>query len=370
MAPFDDRDRAFMQRALELAELGMFTTPPNPRVGCVLVADGRIIGEGWHERAGEAHAEVLALRDAGGRGESAAGSTAYVTLEPCNHHGRTPPCCDALLAARVSRVVVAMADPNREVTGGGIARLHAAGVDVSVGVLEAEARALNVGWIQRMAIGRPWVRMKIAASLDGRTALENGRSQWITSEAARAAGHRWRARASGVLTGIGTVLQDDPQLNVRAVATTRQPVKILVDRHGQLPPDARLLQDGEIIVVSAEARRQWPPRVEPLLLPDNRGRVDLRAMMDALGARGMNEIHVEAGAKLNAALLDAGVVDELLIYLAPCLIGDPARGMLARGSPLAALDGSIRVSIDSMEPIGEDWRLRARVRRTPESDRV
>jgi diaminohydroxyphosphoribosylaminopyrimidine deaminase/5-amino-6-(5-phosphoribosylamino)uracil reductase len=208
--------------------------------------------------------------------------------------------------------------------------------------------------------------MKIAASLDGRTALENGASQWITSEAARADGHRWRARASAVLTGIGTVLQDDPQMNVRAVATTRQPVKVVVDRHGQLPAGARLLQDGEIIVVSAEAKphASWASRVESMVLPDGDGRVDLRAMMDALGARGMNEVHVEAGAKLNAALLEAEVVDELLVYVAPCLIGDPARGMLARGSPLAALGQATRLAIDNVQAIGEDWRITARVLRS------
>ncbi|HSS70035.1 MAG TPA: bifunctional diaminohydroxyphosphoribosylaminopyrimidine deaminase/5-amino-6-(5-phosphoribosylamino)uracil reductase RibD, partial [Casimicrobiaceae bacterium] len=252
MSAFDDRDRELMQRALSLAERGLFTTTPNPRVGCVIARDGRVIGEGWHERTGEAHAEVRALADAASRGESTRSATVYVTLEPCNHHGRTPPCTDALLAAGVARVVAAMRDPNT-LAGSGAAKLGAAGVAVQTGLLEDEARELNIGWVKRLTERRPWVRVKIAASLDGRTALASGESQWITGEAARADGHRWRARACAILTGIGTVLQDDPQLTVRAVETPRQPLKIVIDRHGELSADARVLESGPVVVFSAEA---------------------------------------------------------------------------------------------------------------------
>ncbi|MDQ6917069.1 MAG: bifunctional diaminohydroxyphosphoribosylaminopyrimidine deaminase/5-amino-6-(5-phosphoribosylamino)uracil reductase RibD, partial [Pseudomonadota bacterium] len=240
-------DRELMARALTLAERGLFTTTPNPRVGCVIARDGVVLGEGWHERAGQAHAEVRALDDARSRGHDTRGATAYVTLEPCNHHGRTPPCTDALVAAGIARVVSAMKDPH-PIAAGGEETLKAAGVSVETGLLEDDARELNLGWLQQLRRGRPWIRVKVAASLDGRTALENGASQWITGPDARADGHRWRARACAILTGIGTVRHDDPRLNVRAVATPRQPVKVVVDRHGELPTTARLLQGGEVIV--------------------------------------------------------------------------------------------------------------------------
>jgi diaminohydroxyphosphoribosylaminopyrimidine deaminase/5-amino-6-(5-phosphoribosylamino)uracil reductase len=364
MSAFSDRDREFMQHAFGLAELGLFTTTPNPRVGCVIVRDDRIIGEGWHERAGEAHAEVRALADVAARGQSSQGASVYVTLEPCNHHGRTPPCTDALLAAGVARVVVAMRDPNPAVSGGGIERLAAAGIATELGLLEAEAEALNVGWVKRMRDGRPWVRVKIAASLDGRTALENGASQWITGEQARADGHRWRARACAILTGIGTVLQDDPQLTIRAVATPRQPLKVIIDRHSELPVTARLLAEGEVIVVTAGGRNaHWPVRVEVLELPDADGRIDFAALLTALAARGINELHVEAGSKLNGALLSAGCVDELLIYVAPCLLGEPARGMFAWPAPLTDLARRVPLKIRSVDPVGSDWRIVARVER-------
>jgi len=233
-------DRDMMTRALVLAERGLFTTMPNPRVGCVIARDSRVLGEGWHERAGGAHAEVRALDDARAHGNDVRGATAYVTLEPCNHQGRTPPCTSALLAAGIKRVVAAMNDPDTEAAGGAL-RLRAAGVTVEVGLLENEARELNVGWLHRLRYGRPWIRVKVAASLDGRTALENGASQWITGAEARADGHRWRARACAILTGIGTVRQDDPRLTVRAIATPRQPLKVVVDRHGDLPATARVL---------------------------------------------------------------------------------------------------------------------------------
>ncbi len=283
MTAFSDADRAHMARALVLAERGLYTTTPNPRVGCVIVKDGAVIGEGWHERAGEAHAEVNALADARSRGHDPRGATLYVTLEPCNHAGRTPACTDAVLAAGVGRVVAAMADPNPEAADGA-ARLRAAGIAVDVGLFADEARELNIGFVSRVTRGRPWVRMKAAASLDGRTALASGASQWITGEAARADGHRWRARACAILTGIGTVRQDDPQLTVRAIATPRQPRRIVIDRHGETPPSAKVLAgDGALVVTAGERNPLWPSGVEVLALPDAARRVDLAALMHALG---------------------------------------------------------------------------------------
>ena len=361
MSAFDERDREHMRRALALAAHGLFTTAPNPRVGCVIVRDGRVIGEGWHERAGEAHAEVRALADAAARGESARGATLYATLEPCNHFGRTPPCSEALVAAGVARVVAAMRDPHTTAAGGA-ERLAVAGIAVEFGLLEDEARELNAGWIKRLRDGCPWMRVKVAASLDGRTALEDGASQWITSEAARADGHRWRARACAILTGVGTVLQDDPRLTVRAVETSRQPLKIVVDRHGEMPARARVLEGGKVLVFSGEKpRTAWPANVESIVLPGPDGRVDLHALLRILAERELNEVHVEAGAKLNGALLAAGLVDELVLYVAPCLIGDPARGMFALPSPLGELAERVPLSVRDFERIGEDWRIVARI---------
>jgi len=361
MTAFTDADRAHMTRALALAERGLCTTTPNPRVGCVLVSDGEVIGEGWHERAGAPHAEANALADAKARGHDPRGATLYVTLEPCNHTGQTPPCAEAVIAAGIGRVVAAMRDPDPQAAHGAD-RLRAAGVAVAIGLLAAESAELNIGFVSRVTRGRPWVRLKMAASLDGRTALVSGESQWITGEAARADGHRWRARACAVLTGIGTVLQDDPQLNVRAVKTPRQPRKIIVDRHGQLPIAARVLAGGEVLVVTNGARNpQWPAGVEVLPLPDDDGRVDLAAMMRELGARGINELHVEAGGKLNGALLDAGLIDEVLLYVAPCLIGDPARGVAEFPGGLAHLADRVPLSIRAVDRVGDDLRIIARV---------
>jgi diaminohydroxyphosphoribosylaminopyrimidine deaminase/5-amino-6-(5-phosphoribosylamino)uracil reductase len=361
MSAFTHADRAYMARALELAERGLFTTTPNPRVGCVIVAGGAVIGEGWHERAGSPHAEVNALADAGRRGRDPRGATMYVTLEPCNHTGRTPPCVVAVIAAGIGRVVVAMKDPNPEAANGA-ARLRAAGIAVDIGLLEDDAREQNIGFVSRMTRGRPWVRMKVAASLDGRTALMSGESKWITGEAARADGHRWRARACAILTGVGTVQQDDPELSVRAVATPRQPHRIVIDRHAQTPPTARVLSGGSALMVTAGERNPaWPPGVEHLVLPDARGRVDLGALMATLGEREINELHVEAGGKLNGALLDAGLVDELLLYVAPCLIGDPARGIAEFPSGLAHLSDRIALSVRDVSKVGDDLRIVARV---------
>ncbi len=264
-------DAQLMDRALELARRGLYTTSPNPRVGCVVARDGMILGEGWHERAGEAHAEVRALDDARSRGNDPRGATAMVTLEPCNHQGRTPPCTRALLAAGIARVVAAMRDPD-PVAARGSEALRAAGVSVDVGLREAEARELNIGWIKRMQTGRPWVRVKIAASLDGRTALQNGASQWITGPLARADGHAWRARACAILTGIGTIRHDDPQLTVREVPTSRQPLKVIVDRHGETPAGARALADGDALIFTAMAPRvAWPTRVQSQVAARSRG---------------------------------------------------------------------------------------------------
>ena len=366
MTAFSDADRAHMAHALALAGRGLYTTTPNPGVGCVIVRDGAVIGEGWHERAGGPHAEVNALADARGRGLDARGATLYVTLEPCNHTGRTPPCAAEVVAAGIARVVAAMADPN-PAAAHGAGRLRAAGIAVDIGLLEDEARELNIGFASRMTRGRPWVRLKAAASLDGRTALVSGESQWITGEAARADGHRWRARACAILTGIGTVRQDDPQLSVRSVATPRQPRRIVVDRHAETPPAARVLAGEAALIVTAGGRNpDWPGGVEVLTLPDANRRIDLPALMRALGERGVNELHVEAGAKLNGALLAAGLVDELLLYLAPCLLGDPGRGVAEFATAIGRLSDRIRVAIHDVERVGDDLRLLARVVRKDE----
>jgi diaminohydroxyphosphoribosylaminopyrimidine deaminase/5-amino-6-(5-phosphoribosylamino)uracil reductase len=364
MTEFTDLDRTSMARALALAERGLFTATPNPRVGCVIVRDGAVLGEGFHARAGEGHAETLALADAHAHGHDPRGSTIYVTLEPCNHHGRTPPCVDAILAAGIARVVAAMADPN-PAAAQGAGRLRAAGVEVSFGPMEREARELNVGFVSRMTRGFPWVRLKVATSLDGRTALLDGASRWITSEAARADGHRWRARACAVLTGVGTVLADDPALTVRAVETSRQPLRVVIDRHAETPPSARVLAQGNALVVTAGARNDgWPTGVETLALPDPAGRIDLPALMRELARRGVNELHVESGPRLNGALLEAGLVDEVVHYVAPSVLGDPARGMFELAAPLTSLDGRVALAWQSVDRIGADLRLIARVLRS------
>jgi diaminohydroxyphosphoribosylaminopyrimidine deaminase/5-amino-6-(5-phosphoribosylamino)uracil reductase len=351
-----------MARALALAGRGLYTTTPNPRVGCVIVKNGDVVGEGWHARAGEAHAEVVALADARAKGHDPRGATLYVTLEPCGQHGRTPACADAVLEAGIARVVVAMHDPN-PAQGGGAERLRGAGLRVDVGILETQATALNAGFVSRMTRGRPWVRSKLATSLDGRTALATGESRWITGAVARADGHAWRARACAVLTGVGTVLHDDPQLTVRDVATTRQPLRVVVDRHADTPAEARVLAGGNVLVITVGARgERWPPATECLVLPDAAGRVDLEAMLRTLAGRGINEVHVEAGAKLNGALLKAGLIDELLIYVAPAVIGDPARGMFEFTSPLASLAQRVNLEWTSIDRLGSDLRIVARVK--------
>ena len=359
---FSAADHDHMARALRLAELGLYTTTPNPRVGCVIVKAGEVVGEGWHQRAGEAHAEIHALQSAGSK---ARGATVYITLEPCSHHGRTPPCADALIGAGVARVVAAMQDPNPQVAGQGMARLAAAGIAAECGLLEAEARELNVGFISRMSRGRPWLRLKLAASLDGKTALTNGVSQWITGPEARRDGHRWRARACAILSGIGTVRADDPRLDVRDVETTRQPLKVVVDSGLDLPLDARLLEGSSVLVAcAAESRKKSAALrergVEVLHLPGPGGKVDVPSLLAELGWRGINELHVEGGHRLNGALLAAGLVDELLLYLAPCLLGADANGMFGL-PPLTSLEDKHRLVVRDLRLIGADLRIVARL---------
>jgi len=319
-----------MSLALQLAARGLFTTDPNPRVGCVLVADGKVVGQGWHRRAGEAHAEILALAEASDR---ARGATAYVTLEPCSHHGRTPPCAQALISAGISEVVVAMADPNPAVGGEGLERLTRAGLTVRSGLMERQARDLNPGFIKRHQTGLPWVRVKLAVSLDGRTAAADGSSKWITGPAARENVQRWRGRASAILTGIGTVLADDPRLNVRLDGYERQPLRVVVDSSFRMPADAAMLAlPGPVLVAGCREVRAIGDAEILELPPAADGRVELEALLEALAARDINEVHVEAGPRLSGAFLAAGLVDELLVYQAPCLLGD-------RGEPLAELPG-------------------------------
>ncbi len=355
-------DSQWMARALRLAERGLLTTTPNPRVGCILVKDGISVGEGWHERAGEPHAEPHALRMADAK---AKGATAYVTLEPCSHYGRTPPCTDALIAAGISRVVVAMQDPNPLVSGKGLAKLRDVGIEVECGLMETEARTLNIGFVKRMTSGMPWVRSKIAASLDGRTALANGESQWITGEAARRDVHGWRARSCAVMTGIDTVLKDDAQLSVRHIPTTRQPLRVVLDSHLRIPYSAKIFQGGQVLIVTATPDANKISLLEQAgsmvaVLADENGQVDLHAAIRHLASIGCNEVLVEAGGTLNGALLQAGLVDELVIYFAPQLLGDFARGIAQLGE-LEKLDQRINLEWQDVRHVGKDLRIVVKV---------
>lgn len=358
--------QTMIERALALAAQARLLAPPNPAVGCVLVgADGRVLGEGHTQRTGGPHAEVMALRDAAERGADVHGATAYVTLEPCAHQGRTGPCCDALIHAGIARVVASLQDPNPRVSGQGFERLRAAGVQVEMGPGAVQARELNLGFFSRMQRGRPWVRMKTAASLDGTTALGNGQSQWITSPEARADGHAWRSRACAVLTGIGTVLADDPRLDVRLVDTPRQPVRVVVDSGLQTPPTARLFDAVSpvwIYTASTDASRRQALEARGAhltCLPDAQGKVDLATMLQDLARREINEVHLEAGSKLNASLLREGLIDELLVYLAPRLLG-PGQGLLALPA-LQSLDQGTALEFGSCERVGPDLRILARL---------
>ncbi|TQN07865.1 diaminohydroxyphosphoribosylaminopyrimidine deaminase/5-amino-6-(5-phosphoribosylamino)uracil reductase [Acidovorax temperans] len=360
-----------IRQALGLATQALFLSNPNPRVGCVITSrTGEIVGKGSTQRAGGPHAEIMALRDAQARGHDLQGATAYVTLEPCSHHGRTGPCCDALIAAGIAKVVASLADPNPLVAGQGFARLRAAGVEVSVGDGAQESFELNIGFFSRMVRKTPWVRMKMAASLDGTTALPNGESQWITSSAARADGHAWRARACAVLTGIGTVLEDNPRLDVRDVATPRQPHVVVVDSLLQTPPDARLLIAGRACYIycaapndtAFQARKQALESQGAVVveLPNAHNKVDLSTMLADLASRGVNELHVEAGTKLNGSFIREGLVDEMLVYLAPCMLGEGLA--MAHFGPLTQLDQGLSLDFKSVEKIGPDVRILARVK--------
>lgn len=359
---FSAADHVYMSQALRLAEQGLYTATPNPRVGCVIVSDGTVVGEGWHARAGEPHAEILALRQAGAL---AKGATVYVTLEPCNHYGRTPPCADALIESGVARVVAAMQDPNPLVAGEGLKKLQAAGIQVTSGLLEQEARELNKGFVARMTRGTPWLRMKTASSLDGKSALNNGVSQWITGAAARQDVHRLRARSCAILTGIGTVLADDPQLNVRDVDTSRQPLRVVLDSRLGMPPNAKILMGGNLLIVTAvhdQARQEklQAHGAEVLLLAGTSGQVDLKRTLEMLAQHGINEVMVEAGGTLNGALIAADLVDELVMYMAPMLLGDKARGLF--GLPeLTAMGGRRELHVRDVRMVGRDLRICARL---------
>lgn len=353
-------DAVWMERALKRARDALYITAPNPRVGCLIVRDGIVLGQGATQAAGQAHAEVMALQDARRQGHDVAGSTVYVTLEPCSHHGRTPPCADALVNARPARVVVAMSDPNPAVSGRGIARLRAAGIDVAAGVLTEQALELNPGFVARMVRRMPWVWLKLAASLDGYIALPDGESKWITGAAARADGHHWRARSCVVLTGLGTVLADDPLLNVRGVDTPRQPVRALVDTRFEVPETSRFLDGGPVWIFTChddpdKAQRLAEKNAEVVLLPMQHRRVDLGAMLQWLASRDINEVHVEAGSRLSGAFLDAGYVDELLLYMAPTLLGQGIP--MAQIETLTSLAHAQRFEITDMAPVGSDVRL-------------
>lgn len=357
----------FMRQALALAARAIGLSEPNPRVGCVIVSrDGRqVLGEGHTQAAGQAHAEIMALRDAAAKGNDVTGAIAFVTLEPCSHQGRTGPCCDALAAAGIGKVVAAVADPNPLVGGQGFARLRAAGIDVEAGPGAAPSRELNIGFFSRMVRKTPWVRMKVAATLDGKTALDNGTSQWITSEPARADGHAWRARATAVLTGIGTVLEDNPRLDVRLAPAARQPDAVVVDSRMDTPLDAAIFIPGrKLLIYTAvqDAKRQAALEARGatvVCLPGDGGKVDLAAMLRDLAQREVNELHVEAGHKLNGSLIRERLVDELLVYLAPKLVGQ-GRDM-ANFGPLADLQGAVALEFLSSDRVGPDLRLVARI---------
>ncbi|MEO1828580.1 MAG: bifunctional diaminohydroxyphosphoribosylaminopyrimidine deaminase/5-amino-6-(5-phosphoribosylamino)uracil reductase RibD [Pseudomonas sp.] len=371
MPEWSAADRSWMSRALMLAERGLYTTEPNPRVGCVLVVDGEVVGEGWHVRAGEGHAEVNALAQAG---ERARGATAYVTLEPCSHFGKTPPCADALIKAGVARMVAAMQDPNPQVAGNGLQRLREAGIEVECGLLEDQARALNPGFIKRMQQGLPWVRVKLAMSLDGRTAMASGESKWITGPAARADVQRLRARSGAVVSGADSVLLDDSALTVRAselglppdeaaAAAERQPLRVLIDSLRRVPLEQRFFREaGPTLVISTSAEQAADDYLavgsELLAVPGADGKVDLHAVLRTLAERGCNEVLVEAGAGLSGAFWRAGLVDELIVYMAPRLLGSQARPLMQL--PFESMSEAMDVAVTDMRAIGQDWRITAR----------
>ncbi len=355
---FSSADHVYMSQALQLAEKGLYSTTPNPRVGCVIVRDGQVVGSGWHVRAGGPHAEINALNIAR---TAAQGATVYLTLEPCCHFGQTPPCAEALIKAKVAKVITAMQDPNPLVKGSGLSLLRKSKIKVQNGLMKSSAEELNIGFVTRMKKNRPWVRMKIAASLDGKTALNNGKSQWITGEAARCDGHRFRARSCAVITGIGTVLKDDPQLTVRLVESPRQPLKVIVDSQLKTPINAKILRgDGELIFTAGTNEKKIAALskagARPVVLPDDKGNVELEKMMQMLATLEINEVLIEAGNRLNSSLINARLVDELVIYLAPHLIGDHALGMLNLPE-LTSLSDKHKLKIMDLRMIGQDIRI-------------
>ncbi len=356
-------DISFMKRALALAEKAQPNCPPNPAVGCVIVKDRRIIGEGFTQKTGQAHAEVMALRDAKAKGENVEGATVYVTLEPCSHYGRTPPCALALIEAKVARVVAALKDPNPEVSGRGLKMLADKGVQVECGICAEEAEEMNVGFLKRMRTGLPFVRSKIAMSLDGDIALSNGQSKWITGELARKDGHKWRARSGAILTGSGTVAADNPLLNVRLPEAERQPLKVIVDSHLTLNPELKIFETGKVLLVCAKydivrAQEYEDMGVEVIELPGPDGKVDLKALVEELGRREINEVHVEAGPGLNGALTELDLIDEYLIYVAPKILGD---GVRAFNLPkFRCIDEACQLEFKSMQMIGKDVRFQLR----------
>lgn len=362
-------DYRFMAQAIRLAERGLYTTDPNPRVGCVLVKNGEVIGEGWHERAGEPHAEIMALLTAKNKGadDQVKGATAYVSLEPCCHHGRTPPCSEALIEAGVSRVVVAMEDPNPQVAGKGVSQLREAGIEVEVGVMTEQAEALNPGFVQRMRNSRPFVRCKMAMSLDGRTAMASGESQWITGEHARKDAHRLRARSSAIVTGIGTVSKDDPSMTVRLDGVeVVQPLRVVLDSRLTLDSSAKMIAlPGRTVVCACvedktKVETLRSAGVEVVILPDDNGNVSLPALMDYLNEQQVNEVMVEAGSVLSGAFLQAGLVDELIVYMASSLMGNNAQGLFTLPG-LEKMQDRIELDISDVRAIGKDWRITAKL---------
>ncbi len=366
MSDFTTTDIAMMSRALQLAERGLTTTDPNPRVGCVLAVEGQVIAEGWHEVAGGPHAEIVALEQAG---EMAKGATAYVTLEPCCHQGKTPPCSDALIKAGVARVVAAMEDPNPKVAGQGLQQLHKAGIEVASGLLQAQAETLNPGFVLRMREQRPMVRCKLAMSLDGRTAMASGESKWITGAAAREDVQRLRARSSAIMSGIGTILADDPSLTVRdaeGVLAERQPLRVVLDPHLSTPTNARFIsQPGNSLIVTAVDEPELQEQLEQagaevIHLPNGNDSIDLHALMGVLATREINEVLLETGAILSGAALRAGIIDELVIYMAPKLMGDGARGLFHTPG-LESLADAVQLSVKDIRAVGDDWRITATI---------
>ena len=369
MDSFTQEDYQFMSYAMRLAKHGMNTTTPNPRVGCVIVKDNEIVGEGWHVRAGEAHAEIHALKAAG---EKAKAAIVYVTLEPCSHHGRTSPCSDALIKAGVAKVVIAMQDPHLRVNGEGIQKLLDAGIQVETGLLEKQAEELNPGFIKRMRTARPYVRLKLAMSLDGRTAMASGESKWITSAAAREDVQRLRAQSCGIVTGVGTVLADDPSMDVRLEDVERQPLRVVIDTNLSMPATAKMLSlPGETIVMTCAEDEEVIEQLSQagakvINIPYCSTNVNLATVLDTLGEMGLNEVLIETGATLSGSMLQDGLIDELVVYMAPLLMGDGARGLF-RLPGLETMDDKVQLEITDMRAVGCDWRITAKVmnRREP-----